>query len=93
MNSYDIFARFYDDYKSSDDYDHFMGQYMAIAQKNGFCGGVILDVGCGTGASMVPLLKWGYRVDGVDLSEKMLDVAKVKVDGYASKLFHLFLRR
>lgn len=35
-----------------------------------------LDVGCGTGRSMVPLVDSGMRVDGVDISERMLHFAR-----------------
>ena len=37
----------------------------------------IMDYGCGTGLSGVALTKVGFtRIDGVDLSEKMLDIAR-----------------
>lgn len=37
----------------------------------------ILDVGCGTGKSMLPLIKKGYpNIEGLDISESMLRVAK-----------------
>ena len=38
----------------------------------------ILDVACGTGDMCVELLKRGCEVTGVDLSEEMLAIAKVK---------------
>ena len=39
-------------------------------------GASILDVGCGTGRHSIELAKRGYNVTGLDLSEKMLEVAK-----------------
>ena len=33
----------------------------------------ILDLGCGTGRTAIPLAKSGYRVIGIDLSQPMLD--------------------
>lgn len=33
----------------------------------------IIDIGCGTGLIMLPLLRSGYKVTGVDLSQQMLD--------------------
>jgi SAM-dependent methyltransferase len=38
----------------------------------------ILDVGCGTGRHAVEFGKRGYQVTGIDLSEKMLEVARQK---------------
>jgi cyclopropane fatty-acyl-phospholipid synthase-like methyltransferase len=34
-------------------------------------GDTILDVGCGTGRHMIPLLKMGYEVLGIDNSKEM----------------------
>jgi len=39
----------------------------------------ILDLGCGTGGHVLPLVQRGYEVIGVDRSEKMLSVAQAKV--------------
>ena len=45
----------------------------------------ILDIGCGTGEHTLELLKKGYKVTGVDLSNEMLKIAKKKL--LLNKLF------
>ena len=38
----------------------------------------ILDIGCGTGNHMIPLLDRGYKVSGIDQSKEMLRIASAK---------------
>ena len=38
--------------------------------------GTIVDLGCGFGRHAIPLARRGYRVTGVDLSERLLQVAR-----------------
>ncbi|MAJ58291.1 MAG: hypothetical protein CMI74_09570 [Candidatus Pelagibacter sp.] len=45
----------------------------------------ILDIGCGTGEHTLELLKKGYKVTGIDLSNEMLKIAKKKL--LSNKLF------
>lgn len=42
------------------------------------CGDRLLDIGCGTGASLAPFLGRGIQLTGVDPSPYMLDIAKKK---------------
>ena len=39
-------------------------------------GASVVDLGCGRGRHAIPLSRRGYRVTGVDLSEKMLGLAR-----------------
>ena len=43
--------------------------------------GNVLDVACGTGEMMVELAKQGCTVTGVDISEEMLEIVRIKVNG------------
>jgi len=45
----------------------------------------ILDLGCGTGNHMVPLLKKMYNVTGIDASAQMLALARKKISGTFDK--------
>ncbi len=41
--------------------------------------GGILDIACGTGAALIPLVQHGWPVTGLDLSQPMLDVLAAKL--------------
>ena len=45
--------------------------------------GVILDLACGTGRHLIPLSKEGYDVVGLDISLKLLKIAKLRWRGAA----------
>src|SRR5215510_16457488 len=48
----------------------------------------VLDFGCGVGRLMKPLIEAGCRVDGVDISERMLAFAKQDQALGGSEFFH-----
>ncbi len=48
---------------------------------------LFLDLGCGTGRHSIYLNKKGFLVDGVDLSEKSLEIAKI----HENEKLHFFL--
>ena len=56
--------------------------------------GPVLDVGCGTGRVLIPLLEAGVDADGVDLSTAMLDRLKSKLarKGYRPRLLAADMR-
>ncbi len=53
--------------------------HLGLAREYG--GGGILDIACGTGATLLPLIEHGWRVTGVDLSAAMLAVLERKLAG------------
>jgi SAM-dependent methyltransferase len=42
--------------------------------------GPVLDIGCGTGRLLIPLLKAGFEVDGVDISAELLAVCRANAE-------------
>ena len=51
--------------------------HLNLAKEYGSKG--IIDIGCGTGCTIIPLLKNGYNTTGVDISQEMLNVLKEKL--------------
>lgn len=73
------YARYYDalyrdkDYEQECDFLEVVFQHVAEPRPAS-----LLDVGCGTGGHVIPLVKRGYSVVGVDQSEGMITVAREK---------------
>jgi len=72
--SFDRFARFYDD-----DYRDYDDDIEAISMLAAECGDPILELGCGTGRVLLPLVAAGYNVTGVDISPALLARAAEKL--------------
>ena len=70
-NPFDALARFYDWEHS--DYDVDVPLYQDFARRTG---GPILELACGSGRLMAPLLEIGERVVGIDSSGPMLERAR-----------------
>ena len=75
MTEYNYFAQFYDNLTDNVEYEKRI-EYIKnfLPDKNS----VILDLACGTGSMSLPLLKSGYRIIGLDLSDNMLEIASNK---------------
>ena len=58
------------------------------------CHGPVLDLGCGTGRVLIPLLEAGVDADGVDLSVAMLDRLRAKAtnQGFRPRLLAAGMR-
>lgn len=89
MFEYKEMAKYYDMFYSNKSYDKEVNFLLEmIGQKKN-----ILDVGCGTGIHASILEQKGYLVDGLDLNQEMLDIAKSRLHGflYCANLldFHL----
>ena len=59
-------------------YDEWGAYLVSLLKKYGVEDGLVLDMGCGTGAMTRYLDAHGYDMTGIDLSEEMLTIAKEK---------------
>lgn len=85
-DAYEAFASAYDVFNHAYQYEHWTGELLARARDYGLEGNRLLDVGCGTGLSFMPMLERGWRVTACDISPAMLAAAGAKV-GDAAELF------
>jgi SAM-dependent methyltransferase len=83
---FDRFASFYDRFTAHHRYDEWMTSLEALALSHGLSGRRLLDVACGTGKSLEPMLERGYEAVGCDLSAPMLARAREKLAGRARLL-------
>ena len=63
-------------YKEHDNYEGFQDFYLELAKQYGQKG--TIDIACGTGAVLLHLASAGIDIDGTDLSQAMVDMAKQK---------------
>ena len=77
--TYDELAPFYDRYVSHPHYPHWIQDLARLAAEYGASSGRVLDVGCGTGASLEPLIACGWSAVGCDISEAMLALARARL--------------
>ncbi|MEN8097700.1 MAG: class I SAM-dependent methyltransferase [Chloroflexota bacterium] len=74
MVLYDQLAELYDILYQ--DYTQDIDFYCSMAEQSG---GSILELGCGTGRTLIPIAQAGHRIIGLDSSQEMLDLAADKV--------------
>ena len=78
--AYNEFAYFYDEFNGEADYDALYGYITDELKAHGITGGILADLGCGTGDLTLMLTQAGYDVIGIDRSEEMLSVLREKAD-------------
>jgi SAM-dependent methyltransferase len=83
--AYEAIAPVYDDFTAHHDYELWLGNLLPKAHGHGLSGRRLLDVGCGTGKSFLPMLKRGWEVTACDISPSMLELARAK-SGDAAQL-------
>lgn len=69
--------------------------FLEMLKKHSHPGSRILDIGCGSGYISLELARSGYHVTGIDISSKVIDVAKKTLesnpfkDGFGSLKYHI----
>ena len=79
--AYDALAPFYDRFTAHHDYELWTGGLLGLARAHGLTGKRVLDAGCGTGKSFLPLLERGFDVTACDQCPAMLELAAAKAGG------------
>jgi SAM-dependent methyltransferase len=76
--TYEAMAPVYDEFTAHHDYESWLTDLLAALERHGLRGQRLLDVGCGTGKSFMPMLPRGWQVTGCDVSVSMLELARKK---------------
>ncbi len=76
--TYEAMAPVYDDFTAHHDYEGWIADLLEVLEQHGLHGKRLLDVGCGTGKSFMPMLPRGWEVTGCDISAAMLSLAREK---------------
>ena len=74
-NDYNKYSDFYDIFNKYRNYNREMRFILKIVKNKKW----ILDVGCGTGIHLNILENLGYKVNGLDINENMINLAKERV--------------
>jgi SAM-dependent methyltransferase len=81
--AYAVLAPAYDLLTARYQYPTWLAAIERLARRYGLAGRRVLDVGCGTGKSFMPLLERGFEVTACDISPEMVAEARRKADGRA----------
>lgn len=79
MSTFDIYAAYYDLLYRDKAYDREV-DYVAELLPGGWAAGMrVLELGCGTGGHALELARRGCRVHGIDISERMVEIARSRL--------------
>jgi len=81
--AYEAFAADYDDFTEALDYEPWLAEVLPRLEHWGLAGKRLLDVACGTGKSLIPMLGRGWECSGCDISPAMVRIAREKLGGRA----------
>ena len=79
----ELFAHAHDDFHHGYQNTRWTQTLLERAEAAGLQGDHLLDVGCGTGLSFIPMLRRGWAATGCDISREMLEIARAKVGDLA----------
>jgi SAM-dependent methyltransferase len=79
--AYATLAPYYDAFTRHHQHDLWLERLEGLAREHGLSGRRVLDVACGTGKSLLPLVRRGYEGAGCDLSAGMLERARAALPG------------
>lgn len=89
MDAYTNFAKVYDMFMDNVPYEEWADYLGKLLEGYGIPGGLVLDLGCGTGSMTEALAARGYDMIGVDSSSEMLDVAMEKRERSGHDILYL----
>lgn len=78
MEAYSDFASVYDTFMDETPYEEWADFLQQLLKEDGIKEGLVLDLGCGTGALTRLMARKGYDMIGVDYSPQMLQIAMDK---------------
>ena len=88
MDAYTDFASVYDEFMEDTPYDEWCENIVDNLRENGITGGLVCDLGAGTGEMTRRLRDRGFDMIGIDSSEEMLMEARAK-EGDAQDILYL----
>jgi SAM-dependent methyltransferase len=83
LRAYEPLAPLYDRFTAAYDHERWLAAVERLAREHGLAGQRLLDVGCGSGKSFLPMLERGYDVVACDISPAMVEEARRKALGRA----------
>lgn len=89
MGMYESFARVYDTFMDNVPYEEWSRYLTGLLLRYGVSEGLVLELGCGTGAMTRLLARAGYDMIGVDNSMEMLEIAMEKQEKEKTDILYL----
>lgn len=89
MEAYEDFADVYDTFMDETPYQEWSEFVTQTLAQEGIKDGLVLDLGCGTGTMTELLTDAGYEMIGVDMSDRMLDIAMQKKEQSGKDILYL----
>lgn len=89
MDAYTGFAEVYDTFMDNVPYSEWADYLEETLKEYGIYGGIVLDLGCGTGSMTDALARRGYDMIGVDHAGEMLEIAAKKREESGQDILYL----